>query len=888
VPLTAPALANLEVSVCQLGMTGHSPITIASCYLSPSKTLLKSDLEALFAMGTAVILAGDFNSKHTMWSCSSTNVNGTAMSRFADELLFDVIVPLDPTHYPAITGHSANPLDVALLRSVTLPLRSLEVIHALDSDHRPVILQLGAAVDAIPTTKLVTDWRKLGKLLGAPAGPALDSIPDILSSPADANHAIEALASHLDSAVSQSSRQVPVMGHHRLKLPDELRCLLRAKNRAIRAHDVFPSEENRRRMRVLQRTVKRRIKVFRDNQWANLLEQIEPSHQAYWRLARSFKADTVVSMPPLRRPDDTVAFDDDEKSECLADSLEAQCSPSTLPCDPDHIAHVDREVERLSAAPPSTALTPTTVDEVQSLIRGLKPRCAPGADGISNKILKNLPAQLICLLVAIFNSAMANHIFPAVWKEADVIGIHKPGKDASVPSSYRPISLLNSIGKLYERILLTRLKDYVFANNILINEQFGFRPKHSCINQVHRITEHVLSGFSSHPHRGTGALFFDVAKAFDKVWHNGLLYKLYKLKIPDSLVLILRDYLSNRYFRFRVEGTRSSPRPLRAGVPQGSVLSPLLFSLYVNDIARTQGVHLALFADDTALFYTHKNRAHVAKKLQTAANTLGEWFRTWRIEVNPEKSAAVFFSRSCKPLPPDIKLFDRRIPWVKKVKYLGVTLDRYLSFAPHIIEVRNRAYFVLGRLFHLIGKRSKMSLRNKCLLYTACVRPIMTYASVVFAHASKSNINKLQVIQNRFLRRATGCPWFVRNVDLHRDFNLPTVKQFMKDVSRRYFDMVPHHSNPLIAGVADYTPAPRATLASRRPRHALLDSDDEITIANADATAHTQQTHSSHTLLLHRTRRTRVRRPGLHVYSRNTGRGLAAGRFSPPSTTRRT
>jgi Reverse transcriptase (RNA-dependent DNA polymerase)/Endonuclease-reverse transcriptase len=882
VPLTPPSLSALEVSVCQLGMTGHPPLIIASCYLSPSKRLLRSDLEALFAVGTAVVLAGDFNSKHTLWSCSSTNANGTAMSRFADELLFDLVVPLTPTHYPAVAGHSPNPLDVALLKNVTLPLRSLEAVHALDSDHRPVILQLGAVIDAIPTTKLATDWRKLEKILDAPAGPALDSIPDILSSPTDANDAIGALTSHLGSAVNQASRQVPVMDDHRMKLPDALRRLLRAKNAAIRAYDVFPSEENRCRMRALRRDVRRRIGEYRNNQWDKLLREIEPTHQAYWRLARSFKADTVVSMPPLRKPDDSIAFNDDEKSECLADSMETQCSPSTLLCDPDHIAHVDREVERLSAAPPTTSLRPTTVDEVRTLIKGLKPRSAPGADGISNKVLKVLPTQLICLLVAIFNSAMSNCIFPASWKEADVIGIHKPGKDASAPSSYRPISLLKSLGKLYERILVTRLKEFVFSNDILIDEQFGFRPRHSCVNQVHRITEHILSGFTgTRLPKGTGALFFDVAKAFDKVWHNGLLYKLYRLKIPDSLVLIIRDYLSNRSFRFRVEGTHSSPHPLRAGVPQGSVLSPLLFSLYVNDIPHTSGVHLALFADDTALYFTHRNRAHVAKKLQTAASTLGKWFRKWRIEVNPDKSAAVFFSRSNKPLPPPVRLFDRPIPWVKKVKYLGVTLDRYLSFAPHIREVRNRAYFVLGRLFHLINKRSKMSLRNKRTLYTACVRPIMTYASVVFAHVSVPKLRLLQNIQNRFLRMATGCPWYVRNIDLHRDFNLPTIRKFMKDVSRRYFDACPHNSNPLIASAADYVPAPRVSTASRRPRHVLLDSDDEITLANTNATAHTPQSQISNNTSAHRTRRTRVRRPGLRVYSRN-------GRFFPPSTTRRT
>ncbi|KAA5570540.1 reverse transcriptase family protein, partial [Pseudomonas aeruginosa] len=127
------------------------------------------------------------------------------------------------------------------------------------------------------------------------------------------------------------------------------------------------------------------------------------------------------------------------------------------------------------------------------------------------------------MLATILNAAMTHCIFPAVWKEADVIGIHKPGKPRNETSSYRPISLLSTIGKIYERLLRKRLWDFVTANKILIDEQFGFRSKHSCVQQVHRLTEHILIGLNRRKQIPTGALFFDIAKAFDKVWHNGLI-----------------------------------------------------------------------------------------------------------------------------------------------------------------------------------------------------------------------------------------------------------------------------------------------------------------------------------------------------------------------------
>ncbi|KAJ0176713.1 hypothetical protein K1T71_007892 [Dendrolimus kikuchii] len=677
----------------------------------------------------------------------------------------------------------------------------------IDSDHRPVILRLGPQTDQTSETRTSVDWLRLETLLKATSSQDLDRIPDHIVSRQDTETAIEALTSHLQSAVRNSSRQVPVEDDRHLCLPDEVRVLLREKRAASRAHDRYPTEDNRVRLRELEREVKLRIREVREQRWDRTLRDIEPTHQAYWKLARALKSDTLTVIPALERADNTEAFDDEEKAECLAQSLELQCSPTTQNVDQSHLTEVDSEVERRSSLPAETTLDTVTVEEVQDLIKSLKPRKAPGTDGINNRVLKLLPAHLIIILVSIFNAAITNCSFPAIWKEADVIGIHKPGKPANKPSSYRPISLLSALSKLYERVILSRLRDFAFSKHLIPDEQFGFRARHSCVQQVHRITEHILSHFAHRPRPiGTAALFLDVAKAFDKVWHNGLIYKLYQFGMPDRLVLILRDFLLGRSFRFRVEGTRSSPHPLTAGVPQGSALSPLLFTLYTSDIPKTPDVELALFADDTALYTSDQNRQMACVRLQAAVTELGEWFRKWRIEVNPEKSAAMFFSPGTLRSPKraslrlkTISLYDQQIPWAKYTKYLGVTLDRNLRFNEHITIVRNRARFVMGRLAPMIDKRSKMSLRHKLTLYKTCILPIMTYASVVFGHVKPALLDKLQIVQNKFMRRAVGAPLYMRNVDLHRDLELPSIKNYITSLSRKYFDLAPHHRNPLVA-----------------------------------------------------------------------------------------
>ncbi|CAB3260936.1 unnamed protein product [Arctia plantaginis] len=304
--------------------------------------------------------------------------------------------------------------------------------------------------------------------------------------------------------------------------------------------------------------------------------------------------------------------------------------------------------------------------------------------------------------------------------------------------------------------------------------------------------------------------------------------------VPHRLVLIIRDYLSNRSFRYRVEGSLSSPHPIRAGVPQGSVLSPILFTLFTSDIPKHRLVQTALFADDTAIYCSGIDPSSVARKLQTAANALGAWFRKWRIEVNPEKSQAVLFHRRqlrLYPLEktPQIRMFGTPIPWARQAKYLGIILDDRLTFGPHIKAVRNRAAFVLGRLHSLVNSKSKLSLKNKVRLYTSCIRPIMTYGSVVFAHARQHRIHRLQTLQNNFMRRATGAPWYVRNVDLHIDLELPTIRQFIKQCSLSYFDSAPTHPNPLVVAAVNYTPSKISR--TRRPKHALVEPDDTITLA---------------------------------------------------------
>ncbi|GBP30561.1 Probable RNA-directed DNA polymerase from transposon BS [Eumeta japonica] len=479
-----------------------------------------------------------------------------------------------------VVTHRPSTIDIALTKGVALNFNSIETIHGLTSDHRPVILKwdLPTAGGLFPSAKLLIG--KVSTALEKIDTPNLNSIPNDIASTDEIDLAIGALTNHVRTVVEESEREVPASSDRR-KFPPDILELIRAKNAALRRASAYPTPEYRSRARALQREVKARVREFRNESWSDLMEEIKPSHKAFWAVTKALKTEGYTPIPPLKKPDNSEAIDDAEIAECLADSIETQCSHASPPHDIAHISRIEEEVLQKTSLEPKDDLAPVSLSEVQTLVKSLNTRKAPGLDGISNKAIKCFSIPLLSLLVAIFNACIKNCYFPPAWKEAEVIGIHKPGKPRDLPASYRPISLLSGLGKLFEKILKTRLSDHLLGKGLIIDEQFGFRPAHSCPQQVLRLVEYVSEGFETE--RSTVAVFFDVAKAFDRqtdISHLGM------------SALTRQDVLSEQEF------LKAPP-------------SPLLYSAYTNDVPRpsSSGVQLALFADDTALFYGNRNRS---------------------------------------------------------------------------------------------------------------------------------------------------------------------------------------------------------------------------------------------------------------------------------------
>ncbi|CAG5052937.1 unnamed protein product [Parnassius apollo] len=252
--------------------------------------------------------------------------------------------------------------------------------------------------------------------------------------------------------------------------------------------------------------------------------------------------------------------------------------------------------------------------------------------------------------------------------------------------------------------------------------------------------------------------------------------------------------------------------------------------LHIKLVEDENGVKLALFADDTALYSKGNSLPHIRNKIQKSVNYLGAWFKKWRIDVNPEKSSAVCFEykRSRLTTTPPIRMLGTPVPWQTKAKYLGVALDAMLTFELHIKKVTRTARFYMGRLNSMLDRQSKTSLHNKRTLYKVCIRPIMTYVAPIFAHAKPKVINELQIVQYLFCRRVTNSPYYVRNADLHRDLELPTIQQFLKSLSERFFKASESHPNDLIRETDDYAAPIHTPYSVRRPRNSLSDPPNKL------------------------------------------------------------
>lgn len=820
-PITTPELENIEATALVVTTERKGELTVVSCYLPPQKPLLEADLNAILPQGQQTIAIGDFNAKSPEWNSRITNTRGRELLRFLETQQGEDVLalgPVEPTHNNG--RHRGDVLDIVLLKEVTMTFD--EGVHTSpegSSDHNPIFLKLGegAQEDDSTFTRKRTDWTRFQEVLQRD----IADIPRIQSE-AEIEEAITSLENDIQAAMAASTTETTTrrveapMGD----LPEETRQLIRDRRRAKRRAQRNEHAEDRHVYNQLTRRVKAALQEHRQDKWQRHLESLDPRARPMWNTQRALR-NRRKPIPPIHG-ENGIVYTREAKAEAFADALELQCRENQLDDeDEDWVESVERRIRRLQRLPDEDNISPATPAEVKKILGQLKIRKAPGCDQIGNIVLRKLPRKGVAAMVNIINAILRLRYFPDKWKRADVVMIPKPGKNLIFPSSYRPISLLPSMSKVAERIILARIRKHTDELQVFPDEQFAYRSGHSTELQVLRLTEYITEGFNRN--QVTGAIFLDVAKAFDRVWHPGLLAKMLERGYPLGIVKLIGSYLHQRKLRVKVQDALSTFRPMEAGVPQGSVLSPHLFNIYTSDLPRADRTSLALYADDTAIVARSWQAAQVTRYLQEAASSLEEWCNRWKVEINAEKSKAILFRRKRTQTPGDpVNMYNEDINWTDSIKYLGVTMDKTLTWKAHTDEAVRKAKVTRTKLNPMVGRQSRLNLRNKLTLIRSIIQPQLTYASVAWGYLARSHLKRIQAVENVALRNAVDAPWYVRNEDIFRDLEYKPVTEVIQERAKKLFVKTEEHENPLIRQATAYDPAdaPR----HKRPRNQLLDN----------------------------------------------------------------
>jgi hypothetical protein len=285
----------------------------------------------------------------------------------------------------------------------------------------------------------------------------------------------------------------------------------------------------------------------------------------------------------------------------------------------------------------------------------------------------------------------------------------KSGKPPNELTTYLLISLLPIVSKVFEKLLLKKVLPMVENNRLIPNHQFSFRQRHSTIEQTYQIIQRINEALENKQY--CSAVFLDISQAFDKVMHTGLLYKL-RQSIPLNYLFIIKSYLHSRHFLVKVETKYTELSSVNAGVPQGSVLGPLLYLLYTADLPTSPESTTATFANDTAVVAMESDPAIASQKLQTDLLAIQNWFKKWRMNANEFKSIYVIFSTR-REMCPLVHINNVQLPQEDDVKYLGLHLAGDLTWNKHIFATWKKLGIILTKMYWLLGRKKKLSRRKK-------------------------------------------------------------------------------------------------------------------------------------------------------------------------------
>ncbi|UYV66160.1 hypothetical protein LAZ67_4000513 [Cordylochernes scorpioides] len=696
--------SSLETTGISIKNKNGLNMNLYSCYKPPNTYLDQTDIYNIFSTDTPTIIAGDLNCKHPAWGSTTTNPSGRRLQNAINVMDLDVSYPDEPTH-----DSPPDIIDIAVHKNISQSAYS-KVLHELTSDHLPVLLVLQDFKISYSNTKIkITDWA-LFKYKMEIAEP-----PELIL---DTSSKIDEAITHIEEQMVQNLKDSTKYKDPELerRYPPHIKEKIRFTNRLRKKMKITCDPRDKSAYMTARRESQKLTREHDNTSWDHFIENLKVTDQTIWkaikRLSNSEKQEITL------KTNNGQTLTTEEAAESFANNYEKQFTPNPYTSHSKPTRTYIKRVNSYMKKNKETGLEPTNIGEIKAIIEYLPNKKAPGIDELPNEALKLLPNHILASITEIFNASLQLAHFPDRWKTSIICPILKKGKSIHEPTSYRPISLLPAISKLFERIVLRRLRKSLEEKNPLRPEQFGYQAKHSTLHQLVVVTEKIRKAMDLG--QITGAVFFDIAKAFDKVWHEALLYKMCKKHLPGDIIKITQNFLTNRTFKVRVKNELSTARNILAGVPQGSVTGPTLFDIFIDDFPCIEDTSLHLFADDTAILASTYNFDNLHMKLQEA-----------------------------------------------------------------------------------------------CIL------------STLWSH--KTILKKLEVFENKMIRKIMSPPWFVRNTILRNDLNIENINDYIIRQSFKFYEKSEKLENPTFKEATNYKCGKRKirNLKPRQILHQLSQNDEK-------------------------------------------------------------
>jgi exonuclease III len=789
-----------EMITIQISTQALKSISITSIYVPPTAKIQLNIFHEIYKLNNNCIILGDLNAALQQMGSKKTNTKGRQLQEIINEGFINCIDD-DSTTYEVNDYEekidwilASQPLHSFISKVETHP--SLGVL----SGHKPLTFEIPIGIQQKPPSPRISLNFKAAKwtIYRNTLNEQLKKWDDTryLNSTLD----IEEYTSFITNSIT-SATQAAIPTSKQLNTtytPSEVtKRLITLKHQAYRrwkkSSDNIAKQQYY-NSKVLLTNSLRNDRRVNFNKLMSSLCQKKMYSESVWLTVRKFHSKRgKQTYPNTMKYNNITATSDKEKADLFAEYFQHEVyfkPPDTLPFH-DQVTQQSHDIKNGINTPHNAKKwKQITTTEVIWNIKQLR-NSSTGPDNIHNRCLKNHTKSFVQHLTNLFNLILNVGYIPTSWKKANIILLLKPKKEKVNPSSYRPISLLSCLGKLLEKIIKQRLTVEIERRNILPEHQAGFRSRKSTTYNIIRL-ERYMKG---QVHRTSGkrhaaVILFDIKAAFDSVWHDGLIYKLNELRLPQYLINYLISFLSNRTAEIELENILSRPFNLNSGTPQGSPLSPLLYIIYTADSMNGIPKHTehGLFADDTALWTSSTTLKSLSSRLQQSIDEFQSWCKSWKLQLQPTKTELIHFSvhpRKKYKNPVTVKVENTIIKPLDSTRYLGVIIDKKLNWRTHIQHIESKIASRITLLRFLNKASYEPNDKIMINIFKSLARPIITYGYPVLLTAKEKIWDRMQIMQNKAIRAALGLPTYTSVEYIHKLTNIPKIKDYATTMLHR-------------------------------------------------------------------------------------------------------